>query len=71
VREKGREHEGIGADRPGPPDSGREREGKRARVLGSRRLLAGGVHLSGDAGMRAGLAGSSSAGWAKMSFSFF
>jgi hypothetical protein len=49
--ENGHEHEVIGTDRPGPPGSGRERE--RAHVRERERSLAGGVHLSGDAGARA------------------
>jgi hypothetical protein len=56
--------ERIGADRPVPPGSRRERGRESARAL------TGGVHLSGNACARAGLTGLSWAEWAKFGFSF-
>jgi hypothetical protein len=66
-RENGREREGIDADMPGPPGSGRER----ARVRRRRWSLAGGVHLSGDAGARAAWLGRAGLIGLKMFFFLF
>jgi hypothetical protein len=60
AREDVRVREEIGADRPGPLGSGRERGREIVRVRGRGQSLAGGVHLSGDAGAGA------RPGWAKL-----
>jgi hypothetical protein len=66
ARENGRVRERIGADRPIPPGSRRERE--RECVRGRGPSLTGGVHLTGDACAR--LAVLSWAEWAEIGFSF-
>jgi hypothetical protein len=72
VREKGHEREGNRCRQAWPTEQRKgERERERACVRGRGRSLAGGVHLSGDAGARAcGLATPSWANWAEKSFSF-